>query len=103
MVALVAGFLAVQVVVPALGLLGERPTRFGWQMFSSVRSDADFVIVDRSGQERAAEITDYLGKPRGEIDLAAVLPAYICDEEPDAHAVRIVPRDGGEPTTVACS
>jgi hypothetical protein len=100
--ALFLAFLAVQVVVPALALLGERPARFGWQMYSAVPTDADFVVVDGAGEERPVEPKDYLGKVRGEIDLETVLPPAICAAEKDARLVRVVPRDGGGPTAVRC-
>ena len=67
-------FLAVQIAVPTLALFGERPGRFGWHMFSETRTRADFVIVETSGTERAAELSDYLGDPRSGIDREPVLP-----------------------------
>lgn len=97
-------FLAVQISVPTLALFEARPARFGWQMFSGARTRADFVIVEVSGAQREVELADYLGNPRSEIDLEAVLPPYICAVEPGAGAVRINPWDEDKATTeVRCA
>ena len=92
--AVIVAFVALQVAVPTLMLFQERAARFGWQMFSGARSDAEFVLVDRLGVERKVEVGDYVGKQRAEIDFEAVLPPYLCEREPDAVLVRMLTPDG---------
>lgn len=81
-------FLAVQLTVPALALSEPRPARWGWQMYSGVRTQSTFTIVRENGEHDDVALSDYLGYPRSEIELAERLPAHICEVEPDAVAVR---------------
>lgn len=86
---LIAVFLAVQLTVPALAMFGPRPARFAWQMYSGVRTQASFAIVQADGETVDVALRDYLGNPRLDIDLTTILPDHICDVEPEAVAVRI--------------
>lgn len=83
------GFLAIQIAIPAAALSLPRPARFSWQMYAGVRTKAEFTIVRDDGSEHEAELSDYLGNPRLDIDVTDSLPAYICENEPDVAFVRV--------------
>lgn len=100
---LIAVFLAVQLLVPALALFGPRPARFAWQMYSGARTQASFAIVQADGATVDVALSDYLGKPRLDIDFATVLPAHICEDEPEAVAVRIQPNGSDDVVDQPCA
>lgn len=99
----VVAFLAVQIGVPTIALFGPRPARFAWQMYSGVRTPASFEIVRGDGSTEDVVLMDYLGQPRGDIDLIDILPAHICEVEPDAVAIRIDPAGTGKPSETPCN
>jgi hypothetical protein len=85
-----AAFLAVQIAVPLVRLWAPRPARFGWHMYSSVRSQPRFATVSVDGSVTAVRSADFLGNPRGDLDLAGDrVPAHLCAITPDIRAVRV--------------
>lgn len=95
-------FLIVQLSLPAAALFGPRPARWSWQMYSGVRTQAEFVIVRHDRTDEKVKIADYVGYPRAEIDLTRTLPAHICEVETDAAAIKIIPPGDVEATVVRC-
>jgi len=88
-IALCAAILAVQVTIPIFQLTKPRPARWGWQMYSSVRSPAKLVAVLTSGEERGVDRTAYIPYPRLEMDTDAVLVDHVCRTVPDVARVRV--------------
>ena len=89
------GILGVQVVVPALRLGSDTTSRFGWQMFSTVRIQPTFGVRFEDGRLDTLEIGDFVAKPRSDIDLASLLPPHLCLRLDRAVAV-LVTRPGSE-------
>lgn len=87
--AMVALFLAWQILVPALMLFAQRPARFGWQMYSSLPDLPLVWRIDNQGREWPIEVTSVFAEPRAEIHYAAVLRAGVCDL-PDTAKVKMV-------------
>lgn len=87
--AIFMAFLAIQVAIPLVQLAGERPERFGWQMFSASREHPDFEVVKADGSVQAVDANDYLGYLRLEMEFADELAAHLCEIGPDTTAVRI--------------
>ncbi|MEZ4522721.1 MAG: hypothetical protein R3A46_13905 [Thermomicrobiales bacterium] len=85
---LIAIFLVVQIAVPTAALGLPRPARFSWQMYAGVRTTSEFVAVQGDGSEREIDPSDYLGNPRLDIDLADVLPGFVCETEPTVVFIR---------------
>lgn len=97
----IAAFLAVQLVVPALALFGERPARFGWQMYSAFPGMPEAWVVQADGTERPVNLTEIFAAQRAEIDYAAVLLAGLCDVT-DAAAIKVQRADDAAPEMMAC-
>lgn len=96
-------FLSVQLTIATAALFEPRPARWGWQMYSGVKTRAAFTIVRANGDREDVVLTDYLGQPRGDIDLIGRLPGYICKVEPDAVTIEINPPGDEAMTEVRCA
>lgn len=83
-------FLAIQIAIPLVQLAGDRPERFGWQMFSGSRTHPEFEIVRTDGSVQAIDAKDYLGYLRLEMEFADELADHLCQIDPDTAAVRIL-------------
>lgn len=75
---LIAAFLAVQLVVPAVALFAPRPARFGWHMYSALPPVPQAWIVHADGSSEAVDVTSLFVVPRAEIDYAAALRDRLC-------------------------
>ena len=96
-------FCTLQAGVALWQLGATRPAPFGWQMYAAVPDRPGFVVVLEDGSERTVDPEDVLGKVRGEIDLAAGLPAPLCAATPGAVEVRILDEDGVQRDRRPCS
>jgi hypothetical protein len=101
---LVAAFLAIfllwQVVVPVAALLGPRPQRFGWQMYSTFPDLPKAWTIDAAGTQTQVDVKQYFAQLRAEVDFAAALRAGLCDAS-GAVAVKVAdPR--GTTETIQC-
>jgi hypothetical protein len=94
--AVVALGLVIQVVVAAGALTGDRPARYGWQMYSAAVEMPRLWAVD-GDDEREVRVTDALVHPRGDIDWAALVRERGCDLV-DAEAIRYELADGTRAT-----
>ena len=81
---LCAGYLTLQVVVPAVLLLGPRPARFGWQMFAAHTVAPAFAVEHADGRRALVDVDDFFAFRRGDLDPAAFdrLPAHLCRVDP---------------------
>jgi hypothetical protein len=100
----IAAFLAIfllwQVAVPMAALLGPRPQRFGWQMYSTFPDLPKAWTVDAAGAETQVDVKQYFAQLRAEVDFAAALRAGLCDAS-GAAAVKVAdPR--GTTETIQC-
>jgi hypothetical protein len=77
--AFIAIFLVWQLVVPVAALLGPRPQRFGWQMYSTFPELPKAWSVDAAGVETPLEVKQFFAQLRAEVDFAAALRAGLCD------------------------
>jgi hypothetical protein len=86
----VAAVLALQALVPGALLLagGERPVRFGWQMYSAVRSWPDVDAVRADGTVEPLTMGD-LGAQRLEIRPDADLFNLVCAADPEIAELRV--------------
>jgi hypothetical protein len=80
-------FLTVQILVPALQLLADRPARFGWQMFAGLREMPDILVVRPGGWVDTLPLRRYVGYPRAEMVFGPDLARYVCRRDPGAVAV----------------
>lgn len=102
LILVIAIYLAVQITVPAIGLLerggflfgGSDLThwdrghvRFGWQMFSTLRQDDEYDVVARDGSVRTVSSVGLLGRIRGRAHYAD-LAEDLCGEFDSAVAIR---------------
>jgi hypothetical protein len=76
--AAVAIGLAIQVVVAAWALTGERPGRYGWQMYSTA-VEVPRLWAIHGDDEREVTVTETLVHPRGDIDWAALVRDQGCE------------------------
>ena len=81
-------FLAVQIIVPIVQLTKPRPTHFGWQMFSALRSLPRYWVVLDDGSQRDINMYEHIGMQRLDADYHRALPEYLCRAYPTAVAVR---------------
>ncbi len=73
----VAATLSLQFLVPTFRLLeGERPARFGWQMYAAGGPVIEFVVHHPGGTENLG-VQD-VGGDRIEIDYEALTPPQLC-------------------------
>jgi hypothetical protein len=89
----IAAFLVVQLVVPAVALFGPRPARFGWQMYSALPDLPKAYAVEADGTERLIDLQNLFAVQRAEIDYVAVLRAGLCAAT-GAAAIRLELTDG---------
>jgi hypothetical protein len=94
--AIVALGLVMQVFVAAGALTGDRPARYGWQMYSAAVEMPRLWVVDGE-EEREVSLIDTLVQPRGDIDWAALVRERGCDLV-DAEAIRYELADGTRAT-----
>lgn len=82
----IAGFLILQVLIPATQLLGARPARFGWQMYSGTTEFGSYQARLSDGRIEPIAVNDYVARLRLEMD-PAVIPAHLCTVLTDAAAI----------------
>jgi hypothetical protein len=99
--AIVIGWLAVQLALPTLGLLGPRPAPFAWQMYSTLRALPEAWTVDADGERHEVNIQELFAVPRAEIDYVAALRAGLCGAT-DAEAILIRASSTGEVERIEC-
>lgn len=87
---LVVAFLVVQLGVPLVVLTAPRPSRFGWQMFTTHAPLPAVWIEEVDGTRTPVDAEDILVHPRPEADLSAPLAAALCGQD-DIVAVVIDP------------
>ncbi len=86
-VCLFAIYLLVQLALPILQLNSSSIDRLGWQMFASPAPAPVFAVLSEDGTRLAIELSDYVAFPRGDLPLAATLPAHLCQVIPGAASV----------------
>jgi hypothetical protein len=99
--ALVAAFVAMQLLIPAVALFESRPARFGWQMYSALPRLPQAWVIDSDGNQRPVDLTDLFAVRRAEIDYEDVLRAGLCVAT-GAAAIRIQGSAGAEMETLTC-
>lgn len=100
-ITLVAAYLAVQLLVPALALLEPRPAHFGWQMYSALPRLPQAWVLETDGTERPVDLTELFAVQRAEIDYGDVLRTGLCDAT-GAAAIKLQRSGDAEPETVTC-
>jgi len=77
-------YLTLQIVVPAVLLLGPRPARFGWQMFAAHTVAPAFAVEYADGHRALVDVDDFFAFRRGDLDPAVFdrLPAHFCRVDP---------------------
>lgn len=75
--------------VPALILvIGPKPARFGFQMYSGY-GDPSAAWQDASGAWHRVDLAEQLASERSEVDWTLSLPDQLCARLPDAVAVEV--------------
>lgn len=77
-------------------LLGSKPDRFGFQMYSGYGVPSA-TWTDADGAEHGIDLSDVVARPRGEIEWTAVLPEELCERIPGAVAVEVTQGQPGGP------
>lgn len=89
--------IALQAVVPVIALLGDPPTRFGFQMFGGYEVGNEVTVRDSAGGELPFEERDLWHVPLSpELDWARRLPAHLCGEVAGAAEVVVFQHATGE-------
>lgn len=101
--AVLAAVLALLVVPAVILLLGPKPARFGFQMYSGY-GVTTASWTDRSGRTHELDLHAHTANPRGEVDWPGFAPELLCARLPDASRVEVRrTRPGGtERRAVAC-
>lgn len=80
---LLAGMVAVQVVVPAVGLLTtDPPRRYAWSMFVASSTTYAYAGERTDGTTRPLD-PDQAGFPADAVHYGAAVPRLLCDRNPD--------------------
>lgn len=77
-----------QVLVPALLLLGPRPVRFGWQMYSAAYASPTITLLLRTGAERPLPLGAYIVRARSDIRIDDAAVVALCRVYPEAAGIR---------------
>ncbi len=77
-IAFIAVWLAVQLAVPAYGLLQPRPARFGWQMYTALTELPSVTVRYEDGSEAAVEVENRVARGRAEADYIPALHDKLC-------------------------
>ncbi len=85
---LVAAFILLAIMVPALALGQPRPARFGWQMYSVAQPAPMAWLQAADGSVRAYDLAEHLAVLRGDIPDSQALGHALCEMEP-ARAVLV--------------
>ena len=81
---------ALQIAVPtAAALVGDLPTRFGFQMYSGLGPLPSISIVDERGRSHDVAPADVVAVPRPELNWSSHLPPYLCQRFPSAESVTL--------------
>lgn len=97
---LVLGVVAVQFAIPAIALLAEPPTRFGFQMYSGL-GGVQASTIDESGGSSQVDMDEIVAEFRPELDWSTRLPQYICETSPRVTEIVVV-RKPAEARRVSC-
>lgn len=81
-------FVLSQVLVPALLLLGPRPVRFGWQMYSAAYGPPTITLLLRTGDERQLPLGAFIVRARSDIRIDDAAVVALCPVYPEAVAIR---------------
>lgn len=75
---LIVAFLAFQIAVPAISLLGPRPVRFGWHMYTVFAPTPRVWIEGPDGQLSRVDLDSVLVESSPEMDHERVLVPALC-------------------------
>lgn len=78
-----------QIAVPAIALTQEKPSRFGFQMYSGY-GEGSIVVLDADGEDIDVDTPAVLPRTlRPELDWTQHVPEHLCAEVPGAASVVI--------------
>ncbi len=77
--ALAGLILAVMIGVPLAGLFGQRPQRFGWQMYTVAHEAPKAWAIASGGSRVPLDIVDRFAILRGDLPDAAAVALAMCD------------------------
>ena len=86
-------FVTVQLVLASAALLGPRPGRFGWQMYSGYVPVPAVWREDATGTLHQIDVERLIAYGRAEIDFTSALVRSVCTQ-PDTAAVVTAVEDG---------
>jgi hypothetical protein len=78
---LIVAFLAFQIAVPGITLLGPRPVRFGWHMYTAFAPTPRVWVEGPDGQLSRVDLDSVLVESRPEMDHERVLAPALCRRE----------------------
>ena len=85
-----AVIVAFQLLVPLSVLVfGERPSRFGWHMYSAGVSVPEVAVVLQSGEEIEFALGDFAADVRQDVDYREHAPGLLCETVENAREVLI--------------
>jgi len=92
-IALITMFLVIQLAIP-ISKLGKSDgdQRFGWQMFSTAGTPADFAVHTDSGSEEV-NLNVLTAQLRADMPLTELVPPFLCDTVPGA--IEVTWQSGG--------
>ena len=96
----VAVVIVLQVATPAIALMGTKPARFGFQMYSGLGAVKVTAVNDRAENIPVNPEAEIAGLLRPDVDWTGVLPERICDSYPSA--ARVTVEQPGRQRTIEC-
>ena len=92
----------VQVAVPAVALVNDPPTRFGFQMYSGVGEVPSIRLDLADGGSQDLTLREVVAVDRVELDWASRLPSELCARFPAATRVTLTWQKTGEVAREEC-
>ena len=99
---IVALAVLVQVTVPAVALVNDPPTRFGFQMYSGVGEVPMIELELAGGSTRDLPLHQVAAVDRVELDWGRRLPSELCQRFPAATHVTLTWQRGGQVDRQEC-
>ena len=95
-------FLAVQILLPLTQVLGPKPARFAWQMFSGTIAPLQIKLKTDSGV-KDVDVSNMVGNWRGDLNFEKHLPPFVCRRFPESSSVLLYYVESDTPKEFPCT
>lgn len=95
-------FLAVQLLLPLTQMIvGPRPARFAWQMFSGSRAPIK-IRIRTATDVKDVDVTNMVGNWRSDLSFEKHLPPFLCRRFPESSSVLLYYIESDKPREFPC-